>query len=556
MSWGGLCDSLVRLLVEFSNNFEGLSVRMVPAIFSLDAGSQLGARLLTFVLNVLAARLLSPEEYGISAVQFHLINSSIVFLSREGVRRSCLRVSQGCGKEKKDVEDRIVSGSLMVIPAGVVITLLGAMFLMWKGFDPVYTHAAVMQCVAALIEIVSDPFYILATSRMWFGMRTGCEAFASIVKNFVSVWLLATMSPKMDPTLAMSWGQLAYSISLLFCFSISFLIFDGRCLVVPKHFVLDVSFFPLYGAFSLQALGKLVLAEGSKAVLAIVTSPAVQGVYGLVNNLGSLVVRTLFQPYEEIVFVSFSTQEKATNVAALEHQATLLSRLTQVVCIIGGLSACFGPSYSYVALRILYGEAWASSEAPAALGLYSIYVALLAMNGTLEAFLHGVADRTSLFHNNIVLIVTSLLHMGLSVLSVRTYGARGLLVADSANMILRILYCCWYMKSYFKTIGGLKRVRLLPSMPILLLLGFSFVCSKVSQAVWLPETLHGRYQETLMNVWDPYKFGTWDLSTRIMGHVSVGIVLLCALFATIAVSMDIKGAVSDIRSTRAKEKIQ
>ena len=144
MSWGGLCDSLVRLLVEFSNNFEGLSVRMVPAMFSLDAGSQLGARLLTFVLNVLAARLLSPEEYGISAVQFHLINSSIVFLSREGVRRSCLRVSQGCGKEKKDVEDRIVSGSLMVIPAGVVITLLGAMFLMWKGFDPVYTHAAVM----------------------------------------------------------------------------------------------------------------------------------------------------------------------------------------------------------------------------------------------------------------------------------------------------------------------------------------------------------------------------------------------------------------------------
>ena len=508
---------------------------------------------MTFVLNVLAARLLSPEDYGISAVQFHLINSSIVFLSREGVRRSCLRVSHTDGKAR--VEDRILSGSLMVIPAGVVITLLGALFLIWKGFDPVYTHAAVMQCIAALVEIISDPFYILATSRMWFGMRTGCEAVASIVKNFTSVWLLATMSPKMDPTLAMSWGQLAYSISLFICFSVCFYVFDGRCVVIPRHFEMDVSFFPLCGAFSLQALGKLVLAEGSKAVLAVVTSPSIQGVYGLVNNLGSLVVRTLFQPYEEIVFVSFSTQEKASSASALERQANLLSKLSQVVCIVGGLSACFGPSYSYVALRILYGEAWASSDAPTALGMYSIYVALLAMNGTLEAFLHGVADRKSLFQNNVMLVVTSLLHMGLGVVTVKVYGAPGLLLADGVNMLLRIVYSCLYMRFYFEKIGGLNKVRLLPPLPILLFMGFCLVCSKASQALWLPETLDGKYGETV-RYFMPFATDIWDLSVRIVGHVSVGVILLCALFATVAVSMDIKGTIRDIRATPAKDKVQ
>ncbi len=51
---------------------------------------------------------------------------------------------------------------------------------------------------------------------------------------------------------------------------------------------------------------KQILAEGSKVVLVAVQSQYNQGVYGLVGNLGSLLVRTLFQPLEEIAFAAFS----------------------------------------------------------------------------------------------------------------------------------------------------------------------------------------------------------------------------------------------------------
>lgn len=37
--------------------------------------------------------------------------------------------------------------------------------------------------------------------------------------------------------------------------------------------------------------------------------PAAQGVYGLVAGLGSLVVRTLFQPFEEAAFLAFSREQ-------------------------------------------------------------------------------------------------------------------------------------------------------------------------------------------------------------------------------------------------------
>ena len=45
----------------------------------------------------------------------------------------------------------------------------------------------------------------------------------------------------------------------------------------------------------LQAATKLLLAEGSKVVMVASQSTYSQGIYGLVSNLGSLVVRTIFQ---------------------------------------------------------------------------------------------------------------------------------------------------------------------------------------------------------------------------------------------------------------------
>lgn len=49
-----------------------------------------------------------------------------------------------------------------------------------------------------------------------------------------------------------------------------------------------------------QALEKLLLAEGSKMVMLAFQSTHAQGVYGLVTNLGSLVVRTIFQVCTEV----------------------------------------------------------------------------------------------------------------------------------------------------------------------------------------------------------------------------------------------------------------
>ena len=95
-----------------------------------------------------------------------------------------------------------------------------------------------------------------------------------------------------------------------------------------------------------QAAEKLVLAEGSKAVLVATQSAAEQGAYGLASNLGSLVVRTLFQPFEEAAFLAFSRSGAGSGgggsgggggaaLAAKARLARVLAVAVRTVSIVG-----------------------------------------------------------------------------------------------------------------------------------------------------------------------------------------------------------------------------
>lgn len=58
----------------------------------------------------------------------------------------------------------------------------------------------------------------------------------------------------------------------------------------------------------------------------------------------------------------------------------------------GLLAVSFGPAYTYMLLRLMYGLRWSETEAPRALATYCLYILLLAVNGILEAFVHAVAE--------------------------------------------------------------------------------------------------------------------------------------------------------------------
>lgn len=74
----------------------------------------------------------------------------------------------------------------------------------------------------------------------------------------------------------------------------------------------------------------------------------ISSIYSLINNLGSIVVRYLFSPLNEIIFNHFSRGKEEDSVAALESFIKFISYFTILIL-------SFGYNYSQTFLIFLYG---------------------------------------------------------------------------------------------------------------------------------------------------------------------------------------------------------
>lgn len=148
----------------------GLLKRSLTSLFSL-MGLQLGSRLLTFVLNQALFRLASPRAYGTAAIQFELILSTILFLSREGVRNALLRAwprnttihTQG-STSNDDHVSALTNLSALPIILGLPVSLATAVAYATLASDDVrhqpHFHMALSTYVfAALSELFSEPMH-------------------------------------------------------------------------------------------------------------------------------------------------------------------------------------------------------------------------------------------------------------------------------------------------------------------------------------------------------------------------------------------------------------
>jgi O-antigen/teichoic acid export membrane protein len=106
--------------------------------------------------------------------------------------------------------------------------------------------------------------------------------------------------------------------------------------------------------FSVLSILKYILQEFEKIVLVIMDISHISSVYSLISNLGSMVVRYLFAPLNEIIFNYFSRGDEGESVQALVN-------FIQCVTHFSIIAVSFGFNYSEIFLTFLYGEKWVSS---------------------------------------------------------------------------------------------------------------------------------------------------------------------------------------------------
>jgi oligosaccharide translocation protein RFT1 len=166
---------------------------------------QLLTRVLTFVLNQSLVRLASPEVFGTAAIQFDLIYTTILFLSREGIRNALLRSNSNIALARLPLKLGIAVAGAVV---GIYLYSSNAVTTSQKAF---YV-ALGLYVMAALVELWVEPMYIQTIRSGRMGVRVQAEGGMAIVKAVVT-FLSLVLGPR-QALLGFALGQFVGAVWL------------------------------------------------------------------------------------------------------------------------------------------------------------------------------------------------------------------------------------------------------------------------------------------------------------------------------------------------------
>lgn len=192
------------------------SPNLLAASISSLVFLQVSSRALTFVLNQALVRLATPQTFGTATVQFELLLSTTLFLSREGVRTALLRQEKSTSSSSSS-PNLVHNISLLPAYVGVPIAVALAVLYSATSAPAVRTqshfHLSVsVYALAAAIELAAEPLYIRAQNELRMDVRVRAEGAAVFLKTLVTFFGLAFASSEWA-LVAFAAGQAAYALA-------------------------------------------------------------------------------------------------------------------------------------------------------------------------------------------------------------------------------------------------------------------------------------------------------------------------------------------------------
>ena len=363
---------------------------------------QVSFRLLTFLVNALVLRYVSSELIGLVNVRLTLLYSSILFLSREAFRKACLSRSQNSSTKNWR---QVINLVWCCVPVGCVTgAILGWLWVKIlehpsETYDNQYSVAVGVYALCAIFELAVEPLWLIGQEFHFVHARVLIEATALAAKCLSSILFII-----LHPNSAFTWfcvSQVVHTVCYVSLYYLYFMYYsvnqsqnskklkgeqktqnDELLEGFPLTKVTDVlpSFDsvgndwidPTYGklvlSFIKQSILKQFLTEGERYIMTVfsVLSLAQQGIYDVINNLGSLVARFVFLPIEDSYYVLFCQilvrGKQHKNTKELETAGRILFGVLKFVSLTGLIIMVFGFSYSYLALDIYGGKLLSSGE--------------------------------------------------------------------------------------------------------------------------------------------------------------------------------------------------
>ncbi|CAF1105457.1 unnamed protein product [Adineta steineri] len=413
---------------KMSSSNENIVLSAIGTRTVLNLLCKLLFRFLHFFLNALIFRQIDGNIIGIANVRLQLLYTTILFLSREAFRRTVPKLT--------DIRSVQLYINLIwsIVPVGLsIITFSLILCINTDNAEkyPYYYHACFFYAFAAFIEILSEPFYLLATVTLNYHINIYIEMFASTIGFTLQAFLIYKNSE--SALYYYGFGYIIYSLLITLSYYIYFLTRQNGerhrlflitsfkdLLIRPTSPYVDYKLFSETKTFFYQGIWMKILTEGERYIMSIfnLVSYKDQGIFDTINNLGSLLPRLIFSTLEESAYAYFQQTLQRTKTIHDEHiqddemlvkprqdeqinevppspteqQTIRLNALTfynyllRFVIITSLLVITFGIPYSRFLLNLYGGSNLIEGPGPLLLRLYCIYILFLAINGITEAF--------------------------------------------------------------------------------------------------------------------------------------------------------------------------
>ena len=457
------------------------------------------ARAFSFIFNAVIFRQTPAEALGI-AVRCTLLADTVYFVSREMFRKTCLT------RPEKDQDWR---GTINLVWLGVPVgaaagACLAYIWVAW--LDPVPEHlidqyctAVFMVCVACVILLTTEVFYIVGQAYMHVKFRAFVDFYAYIQLQALTIFLISLDSHYV--TLYNGVAALANALIVIAVHWVYFyrvvhrdrkldkeedIPFESMAEFLPDFpstFHIDMDRFRLAKSFFKQGFLKQMLTEGEKYMITwfSLMSLSEQGVYDVICNLGSLPARLIFSKLEESSHLYFSqTVKRGDRRDRINEEAGPSKHLNIVVrglILFGLVVITFGMSYSQLLLFLYGGDKLSSQLSVALLRTHCFYVLFCAVNGVTESYAFNAMTEEQVSRYNYIMTAMTIVFLMCVWVLARILGPVGFTLANICNLSMRIGYNLWVIGKRHRSAEVKPLKGLWPKTPVLLfLLSSAMVC--------------------------------------------------------------------------------
>ncbi|CAK1580329.1 unnamed protein product, partial [Parnassius mnemosyne] len=453
-------------------------------------------RCITFITNAWVLRNVGHEVLGIMNVRLLLLESTILFLSREPFYRACL------GQKDEFNWSHIINQIWLSVPISCILSLI--FVFIWIHILPLghpeyasqYAFGCWSVAFSCVLELCSANVALVAQLFCFVKLKVALDSIHIFVRTLLFVCII-----KYDRSLAL----IAFSIAQVGSISVIVLSYYGffywylkskplyskgvlKSKLVPESVLLRLfdnmddftftslkDFMPKYSSsfnllfnkklstltvsFAKQGVVKQLLTEGEKYVMSMspVMSFKEQATYDVVNNLGSLAARFVFRPIEDSSYFYFTQMVKRElpvhkqDQNKIQETCTVLSHVCKIVSSIGLVVFVFGQSYSKTLLSLYGGEAFVESGLSVQLlRSHCLAIILLAVNGITECYCFATMTSAQLNSYNYLMVIFSISFLVLSYVLTFFFGPVGFIISNCINMFARIVHSIHFINNKYK----------------------------------------------------------------------------------------------------------